>query len=119
MSEIGLYMLKELSYNTSVRHIIPVHFWNQIMFHVRRSFIIILSDKRKQDATTTYERIKFIIKMFQKRTVFFSNMSTILVNKYGCVEQYRCANALYLLLILAHAYNIKIDRGVGAPGNVR
>ena len=27
--------------------------------------------------------------------------------------------AIYLLSMLAHAYNIIIDRGVGAPGHVR
>ena len=37
----------------------------------------------------------------------------------GCVKQYCCATELYLLSMLAHIYNIIIDRGVGAPGNFR
>ena len=38
---------------------------------------------------------------------------------HGCAEQYICATALYLLSMLAHAYNIIIDRGVVAPGHGR
>ena len=34
-----------------------------------------------------------------------------------CAEQYRCLNALYLLSILAHAYNIIFGYGVGATGH--
>ena len=42
-------------------------------------------------------------------------MSTIWGNTDGCADKYCCENELYLLLMLAHAYNITIDRGVGAP----
>ena len=42
-----------------------------------------------------------------------------MINLWGntddCAEQYRCKNALYLLSMLADAYNIIIDCGVGAP----
>ena len=46
-------------------------------------------------------------------------MSAIWVNMDGCAEQIICATGLYLLSMLAHAYNIIIDCGVGAPGHVR
>ena len=46
-------------------------------------------------------------------------MSNIWENTGGCVEQYCFANALYLLSIFAHTYNIIIDRGVGSLGHVR
>ena len=39
-------------------------------------------------------------------------------NTGGCADQYSCITALYLLSILAHKYNIIINRGVGAPGHV-
>ena len=42
-------------------------------------------------------------------------MITLWVNTDGCAEQYWCATALLLLSMLAHAYNIMIDSGVGAP----
>ena len=78
-----------------------------------------LSDERKQDDATTAEHSKHIIELLQKITVFFSNMITIWENNDGCAEQYRCATELYLLSMLAHAYNIIIDHGVGAPGHQR
>ena len=46
-------------------------------------------------------------------------MSTMWVNTDGCEEQFRCATALYLLSMLAHAYKIIIYRGFGAPGHFR
>ena len=35
----------------------------------------------------------------------------------GCVEQHFCATVLYLLSMLAHTYNLIIDRGGGETGN--
>ena len=78
-------------------------------------FHSLLSDDRKHNATTTSENSKFIIELLQNRTVLLYDMSTILGNTYGCVNQYQCTTALYLLSILAHAYNIIIDRNVRAP----
>ena len=40
MEVIGLYLMKELPKETSVRHTTPVHCWRHIMCHVSRSFII-------------------------------------------------------------------------------
>ena len=45
-----------------------------------------------------------------------SGLSTIWENKYVCAYQYIYATALYLLSILAHAYNVIIDHSVGSPG---
>ena len=44
-------------------------------------------------------------------------MTTIWENTDGCAYQYRCATTLYLLSMLAHAYNIIINCGVGEPGH--
>ena len=57
--------------------------------------------------------------MLQNRTVFFANMGIIWENTDAFADQYWCATVLYLLSMLAHAYNIIIDRGVGAPVNGR
>ena len=46
-------------------------------------------------------------------------MSNIWGNYDNFAEQYCCATVLYSLSILAHAYNIMIDCGVGALGNFR
>ena len=37
----------------------------------------------------------------------------------GCTEQYRCASALYLMLVMSQCYSIIIDRGKSAPGHVK
>ena len=46
-------------------------------------------------------------------------MSNVWENTDGCTNQYRCATVLYLLLVLAHAYNIIIYHGAGSPGHIR
>ena len=117
MAAIGLYLLKAFPYNTSVRHTIPVHFYHQIMCHFRRCFIPFFSGDRKQYTATTAEHSKHNIELFQNITVLFADMSTIWGNTDGCAEQYRCATALYLLSMLAHAYNTITDRGGGSPGH--
>ena len=40
---------------------------------------------------------------------------TTLENTDGCVEQYIYVTTLYLISMLAYAYNIIIDGDVGAP----
>eukprot|EP00957_Ditylum_brightwellii_P148177 11282311-Ditylum_brightwellii.AAC.1 len=35
----------------------------------------------------------------------------------GCAKQYKCATAMYLLLLTSVRFNIVIDRAVGAPGH--
>ena len=46
-------------------------------------------------------------------TVLFADMVTIWENTDGCEYQYCCAAALYLLLMLSHAYNIITDIVIG------
>ena len=57
--------------------------------------------------------------MLKNRTVLFADMNTLWGNNGGFVEPYRCAPVLYLLSMLAHAYNFIIDRVVGAPVHAR
>ena len=49
----------------------------------------------------------------------FADFSTFWENTYGCVDQYRCDTALYLLSILDHTYDIIIYRVIGAPRHGR
>ena len=46
-----------------------------------------------------------------------STLSTIWENTDGCVEQYRCATALYLMSFLSQFHSIIFDRGISAPGH--
>ena len=45
------------------------------------------------------------------------NESAIWENTDGCVEQYRCATALYLLSLFSKAFNRIIYTDVSAPGH--
>ena len=76
-----------------------------------------MSDDRKQYSATTAEQNKHIIELFQNRTLLFADMINIWENTDGCADQYQCVTVLYLLSMLAHAYNIITDCGVGSPGH--
>ena len=78
-----------------------------------------MSDDRKQDDATKSSDSKHIIELLKNRKICFADMITIWEKMYGCMEQYRCATVLYLMSILAQAYNVIIDHGVGSPGNSR
>ena len=47
-----------------------------------------------------------------------SALSIIWENTDGCVDQYRCATALYLVSVLSQRHSIIFDRGISAPGHV-
>ena len=70
-------------------------------------------------ASTIAEHSEHIIELLQNITVLFSGTSTIWENTDGFSEQYHCTTTIYLLSMLAHAYNIMIYCGVGAPGHGR
>ena len=55
----------------------------------------------------------------EKHIILFSYMNNIHGNIDGCVEQYCCETALYLLSMLAHTYIIVIYRDVGSSGHGR
>ena len=78
---------------------------------LHETFHYFLSDESKQNAATTAELSKPIIELLKNRTVLFADMSNIWGNIYYFGDQYHCATALYLLSVLAHAYNIIIDSG--------
>ena len=61
---------------------------------------------------------KLIIEFFKVNGIL-ANTSTIWENTYGCAYQYKCSGMLYLISILAYAYQINIDHGVGELGHVR
>ena len=54
-----------------------------------------------------------------KNEKLFSDISTIRDNTDDYAYQYRCATTLYLLSMLAHAYNIIMDFWVGVPVHSR
>ena len=93
----------ELDYCCELQQYSPLlasdHFSHQAVFHY------FLSDSIKQDSATTAAQIKHIVKLLHNRRIRFVGLSTISENTDVCLEQYRCATVLYLLSILAYAYN--------------
>ena len=92
-----------------------------VSYHVSHQavFSSFLSDDSKQYDATTATHVKRIIELLQNRKICFSVLSTIWESTDECAEQYICETALYLLSILAHSYNIIINRGVGETVYVR
>ena len=84
------------------------------MCHGMQCFNTFFNDS-KQYSNTTATHSKRIIELLQNRQLIFANLSTIWGETYGWANQYQCATALYLPSMLAHAYNIMIGCGIGAP----
>ena len=78
------------------------------MFH---SF---LSGNSKQDAATTTAHSKRLISFLENKKVLTTSLSTIWEHTDGCIEQYRCASAMYLISVMSQTYSIIIDRGISA-----
>ena len=80
---------------------------------------LFLSDNSKQDSSATATHIKQIIELLKNSKCLGDSCSTILENKYGCAEHYRCDTSLYLFSILFQSFNIIIYRGISAKGHGR
>ena len=78
-------------------------------------FHYFLSDDIKQDATTTTSHSKRLISLFKDKKLLKTSLSTLWENTDGCVEQCRCASALYLMSVISQCYSIIIDSGISAP----
>ena len=57
------------------------------------------------------------MELLQSRKLLTTKKITIWENTDGRADKYTCANKLYLLSMLSHAYKIVIDHGVISPGN--
>ena len=72
-----------------------------------------------QGASTKAEYSKFIMELLRIITPIFYYISTLWKNTYGFSEQYICSTVIYLLSMLAKAYNIIIDRSIREPVHIR
>ena len=81
------------------------------MFH---SF---LSDNSKQDSSLATAHSKSLISLLKDKTLFTTSLITVWGNTGGCDEEYICASALYLMLVMSQCYSVIIDRGISAPGH--
>ena len=71
----------------------------------------------KQDAGTTTAHSKLLISLLKNEKVLTTSLITIWENTDGCVEQYKCASALYLMPVISQTYSLIIHRGMSATGN--
>ena len=75
-----------------------------------------MSESKIQNAGSTNQHMITLLDIL-RRKVKLEPGSTLFCNCDGAAKQYRCANALYYLSLLASKYNISIDRAICAPGN--
>ena len=86
------------------------------MCHVMRSFIIICLMSARSMPQPHLNTVNILLNCCKIEQYCLLTQE---IYKKIRAEKYRCATALYLSSMLAHAYNIIIDRGVGAPGHIR
>ena len=70
----------------------------------------------QQDSRTVFQNMKTLIKELFHEEKLQKN-SFVLDHTNRCAKQYRSATAMYLLSVLAVAYQITIGRAIGAPGH--
>ena len=85
--------------------------------HIKSIFFSFLLDNSKQDGATCAAHTKRLLETLIDSRVIKQGESTLWEATNGCAESYRCATAIYLLSVVAHALNINIDRAIGAPGH--
>ena len=65
-----------------------------------------LSGDSKQDAVNTTAHRKRLLSFLKNKQVLTTSLSTIWENTDGCVEQYKCDSALYLMSVMSQTYSI-------------
>ena len=80
-------------------------------------FHYFLSGDSKQYSATTNAHSNHLIEFLKIKNKLMSALSTIWENADGFADQYRCATALYLMLVLSQRHSIMFDQGISAPGN--
>ena len=66
------------------------------------------SEDRKQDAATTTAHINHFNSLLKGKKLLTTSLSAIWENNDGCVEQYICSSALYLMSVMSQCYFIVI-----------
>ena len=76
-----------------------------------------ISENSDQDAATTYMHISSFLTEILDQVMIKQESTTMWEETDGCAKQYRCATAMYLLLLISVRFNIVIDRAVRTPGH--
>ena len=77
-----------------------------------------VSDDSAKNAGTAFEHIKVFINWIYENNLFIKN-GIIYDIKYVCSKQYRYANTMQILSVLAFTYRVIIDRCINYPVHVR
>ena len=75
-------------------------------------------DDSAQNTDTKFEHMNNFIHWMYENT-FFIKDGIMYDTIYVCSKQYRYANAMWLLSVLAFTYKVIIDICIDSPGNVR
>ena len=91
-----------------------------------KQFYSILTTEKQQDGRVVYENTKIVLDHIKRELLrgsdvggieFSDGLKEILDDSDGCMEQYKCATALYMLHKLANEEDIIYDRGIDAGGH--
>ena len=91
-----------------------------------KQFYSILTTEKQQDGRVVYENTKIVLDHIKRELLrgsdvggieFSNGLKEILDDTDGCMEQYKCATALYMLHKLANEEDIIYDRGIDAGGH--
>ncbi len=75
-----------------------------------------LSDWKQQDSRTSYiNTLKFVRMLIKKG--YLRPGSTLWMQSDGCAKQYKCANAAWMNIIIAQAFEISIDWMITTAGH--
>jgi len=75
-----------------------------------------LSDDKTQMAKTVHWHMDQVISTLMEKHILVPG-GRLLSGTDGCAKQYRCANAVYFLSVLATKYNIVVDRSISCSGH--
>ena len=90
--------------------------WQMDEAQLKMVFHSHFSDDSRQDAATTHAHMTVLLKQLKEIGELCAGM-TLWDYTDGCMKQYRCGTALYLLSVLATTFGITTSRAIGAPGH--
>ena len=105
---------------------ITVYLKRQGSTEYEKQFYSILTTEKEQDGRVVYANTKLVLKHIKRELLegtdvggisISDGLKEILDDSDGCMEQYKCATALYMLHKLAKEEDLIYDRGIDAGGH--
>ena len=93
-------------------------YWSLLEDKFVTNFYSILSDEKRQDASTTAANIRrLLFDLSMRKDVKWENLEVIVSIVYGCDAQYRSGSFCYELCQLAAEFGIVYNRIIQASGH--